>query len=251
MIWPGSYTNGFAPRDGQPLYPSLWNGCVGAWAPCLGPTGLTLRDWGGFRRNGTLTNGPTWSTQQGKRSILFDGTDDYIACGNLNITGTKTISAWVYPTSTARGGIFGTRGGGNGAVFLINGPSAGSLRYYHTGLGDGNVAAGVPQNTWSHVAVAYADGTARFFVNGREVGSASGYSTETASTVSWIGAEDGSSIFGGGIGSVMLHNRVLTVAELKLASSRIGIEYELAPRRRLSSAVQFNRRRRLLVGAGS
>ena len=50
--------------------------------------------------NGTLTNGPTFSSANGG-SIVFDGTNDYIDCGNstnLQIT-TGTISAWVKATS--------------------------------------------------------------------------------------------------------------------------------------------------------
>lgn len=69
MILPGRYANGFAPRDGQPLYPELWKGCVGAWNPGLGVTGLTLRDQSGFGRHGTLTNGPTWGVS-GKDQVI-------------------------------------------------------------------------------------------------------------------------------------------------------------------------------------
>jgi len=56
MILPGTYQNGFAPRDGEPLFPELWDGCVGAWNPGLGPSGLTLRDWSPYKNHGTLTN---------------------------------------------------------------------------------------------------------------------------------------------------------------------------------------------------
>jgi hypothetical protein len=46
--------------------------------------------------NGTLTNGPTFNNANGG-SIVFDGTNDYVDCGNpsnLQIT-VGTISAWV------------------------------------------------------------------------------------------------------------------------------------------------------------
>ena len=75
MILPASYSNGFAPRDGQPLYPELWRGCVGAWCPSLGPTGLTLRDWSGFGNHGTLTNmdpGTDWVLSGGRYALDFD-----------------------------------------------------------------------------------------------------------------------------------------------------------------------------------
>lgn len=47
--------------------------------------------------NGTLTNGPTFSTDGGG-SILFDGVDDYVDCGssNLNIGDSVTVDTWLY-----------------------------------------------------------------------------------------------------------------------------------------------------------
>jgi hypothetical protein len=52
---------------------------------------------------------------------------------------------------------------------------------------------------------------------------------------------------------MMLHSRQLSPQEIRLLASRRGIAYELAPRRRSSAQVvaSFNRRRRLLIGAGS
>jgi hypothetical protein len=54
--------------------------------------------------NGTLVNGPTYNSANGG-SIVFDGVDDYINCGNslnLQIT-TGTLSAWVKATSSVNG----------------------------------------------------------------------------------------------------------------------------------------------------
>jgi hypothetical protein len=62
--------------------------------------GTILRDLSGGN-NGTLTNGPTYSSTNGG-SIVLDGTNDYINCGNgssLQITGSITVETWVYFTS--------------------------------------------------------------------------------------------------------------------------------------------------------
>ena len=63
-------------------------------------TGTSWRDISGNVNNGTLTNGPTFNSSNGG-SIVFDGTNDYVTCGNLTVLQTTvgTISAWVYPTS--------------------------------------------------------------------------------------------------------------------------------------------------------
>jgi hypothetical protein len=52
-------------------------------------------DISGNTNNGTLTNGPTFDSTS--RSIVFDGTDDYVNCGNgssLNILRTVTMELW-------------------------------------------------------------------------------------------------------------------------------------------------------------
>lgn len=49
--------------------------------------------------NGTLTNGPTFDTGSGG-SIIFDGVDDYINCGNLGTIGnSQTVEVWFRSTS--------------------------------------------------------------------------------------------------------------------------------------------------------
>jgi len=49
--------------------------------------------------NGTLTNGPTYSTE-GRGSIEFDGTDDYVDATSFVIPSNITICAWVKPDAT-------------------------------------------------------------------------------------------------------------------------------------------------------
>lgn len=59
--------------------------------------------------NGTLTNGPTFDSGNGG-SIVFDGVDDYVNCGNISsvILGNNqfTTSYWFRMTGNARGDLF-------------------------------------------------------------------------------------------------------------------------------------------------
>jgi len=51
-----SYQNGFAPRDGEPIYPGSRKGLVFNWHGPLGVTGTTAFDTSGYDNDGTLTN---------------------------------------------------------------------------------------------------------------------------------------------------------------------------------------------------
>ena len=67
-------------------------------------SGTTWTDMSGNGNTGTLTNGPTFNSANGG-SIVFDGVDDYINCGNsssVQIT-VGSIAAWV-KTSSPGGG---------------------------------------------------------------------------------------------------------------------------------------------------
>lgn len=61
-------------------------------------SGTTWRDLSGLNNNGTLTNGPTFNSNN-NGSMVFDGVDDYVNCGNIGdyTTRTYTLSAWFYP----------------------------------------------------------------------------------------------------------------------------------------------------------
>lgn len=78
--------------------PELWNGVVGAWAPCLGPTGSRLHDVSRYGNWGTLTNmdaATDWVVDGGQYALDFDGTDDHIPTRVVpGITGSVTFSAW-------------------------------------------------------------------------------------------------------------------------------------------------------------
>lgn len=66
-------------------------------------SGATWTDMSGNGNNGTLTNGPTFSSAN-NGSIVFDGVDDFVNCGaTTQITGliNLTVSAWVYPITSS------------------------------------------------------------------------------------------------------------------------------------------------------
>ena len=69
-------------------------------------TGTTWFDRSGNGYNGTLVNGPTFSSANGG-SIFFDSIDDYVSYGTLlNIGNTFTLNFYIKPTTRTRQTIF-------------------------------------------------------------------------------------------------------------------------------------------------
>ena len=264
MLLPGSYANGFAPRDGRPLYPSLWKSCVGAWNPGLGVTGLTtLRDQSGYQNTGTLTNGPTWAASGGKYSLDLDG-NEYADCGNdSSLTFGSGVSCscslWMWQRTA--------QAGWRGFVYHDNaGKSQGhiglqaSTRYLAAGTGDGStwrtqVTTWVPSTqVWYHVAwtLNRETNTLKIYANSDEVGSfAHSFVPSAPSLPLRIGSGliNGTENFDGRIDSVLRYRRVLSPQEIRTLATRRGIAYEMAPRRRAQEQDTANRRRRFLLGA--
>jgi hypothetical protein len=131
-------------------------------------TGTTWFDKSGNANNGTLINGPTFNTGS-LGSIVFDGVDDYVDCGNplsLQITGSLTLGIWMKAsTSSAIGSlinksieIFGNSNqkvyelgflNGNMYFQLGNGTTVASLFYSSTP---------VVNNAWHYIICTW-DGT--------------------------------------------------------------------------------------------
>lgn len=282
MILPGSYANGFAPRDGQPLYPELWRGCVGAWSPCLGPTGLTLRDCSGYHNHGTLENmaaASCWTPSNGRWALEFDGTNDRVTTGSASeslydfsdATSRFTIAMWAMDrSSTARSSIVmakGTAASAAGGYYVDLGQDFSATDatqgfvslYFGSGRWTG-VNFPVAANVLQHIAIVVdmtLTGTDRceVYVNGiRSTGIKFSQNPLTAlaanSNPITIGNATTNNLpFNGLLHEISIYQRALTRGEISILAIKPRISYELAPRRRSSSAVQFNRRRRLLVGA--
>ena len=276
MILPASYSNGFGPRDGMPLYPELWRGCVGAWAPCLGPTGLTLRDWSGFGNHGTLTNmvaGDDWVRSRGQYALDLDGSNDHISVpsSGLRFTGPQSVSLWVnwrsitvanrphvFTMAEATGNFttqlsaginnFGApvEGGSNFTVNAYSVFSGGSWGRAYTAA-----TFGSRLNEWINFVFGHDGTTWKIYVNGVPdcvVVQALGPQAMATTDPLILGASAGTRYTDGLIDDVMMFNRMVTQNEAKTLASRPGIAYELAPRRRSRVSVLASLRYNIFTG---
>lgn len=263
----GSYYNGFAPRDAQPRFPQLWRGCIGAWAPCLGPSGVTLREWSGLRRNGTLTAmdpGTGWVTQSGRHALDFNGADDYVNLPYRTVSLPFSVTAWALSTSSTA----------NQCVFSIGNSAINDQLFYLGFRGDltgdpivaqmrGNVAAsttfaqsatGYTVNRLHHLAAVFRSTTYRqVYLDG-----VPGTADTTSHTLesfnrSAIGClyRTAAAVFlSGQVMCVEVYDRELSESEIRLSASRPGIAYEIESPRRYSGQATAAARARLLTLLG-
>ena len=82
--------------------PITTNGLVlnldAGFIPSYPKNGTTWYDTSSVGNNGTLVNGPTYSSDDGG-TIVFDGSNDRVDCGTFSVS-YLTVSTWVYRTSS-------------------------------------------------------------------------------------------------------------------------------------------------------
>jgi len=117
-------------------------------------SGTAWTDLSGNNRDGTLTNGPTYSGTNGG-SIVFDGTNDFVQC-----TGSLTVTAATFVTWIRRNGNQGTYDG----ILFSRGTNTTGMNFfssnqlgYHWNDSSStyNWASGltIPDATWCMIAV--------------------------------------------------------------------------------------------------
>jgi hypothetical protein len=257
MILPASYANGFAPRDGRPLYPELWRGCVFAAAPCLGPSGLTLRDWSGFGNHGTLTNmdaAGDWVASQGRYALDFDASNDYAATNCPRPNQSFGVSIWYQARAFDNRALFGDNAAFDPNEWFVRINATNSINLGYGGSSN-SFSTTTTVNTWTHFAAWFEAGVSiTVWHAGLNLGTAANAGTPPSGRTIAIGSRRQGTLqtWDGLLDDVSVINKKPTDNEIRIRAMRRGIAYEMAPRRRASVQVAgFNRRRRLLIGAGS
>ena len=202
-------------------------------------SGTVWTDLSGRGNNGTLTNGPTYSSAN-FGSIVFDGVDDGVQLPGTNFSlNQMTISSWNFSSNYNQNGFMFEKTT-NGTVntqysLFFNGDNT---IYYRTkavsteDLTVNTTTAGVVNNQWNNVVATF-DGTIkRIYVNGvlRATSTTlSGTVTQNTTGAAFIGIYGNFAgyPFNGRISNTTIYNRALTASEItqnyNALKSRYGI----------------------------
>jgi len=205
---------------------SATSGLVGYWKLDESSGATTAADSSGSGNNGTLVNmtpASDWVTGHIGGGLDFDGSNDYVNCGNnssLRITSNITVAAWVK-----------TRDCGNGQYnpYVTKGDHSYGLQHRQTNrleffiYHSGNwypvqyAVTSSFNNVWHHVAGTYNGSRVKLYVDGvlRATNNHTGSIASSTYNVE-LGrcAEDTSRLYNGVLDSVRIYNRALSAAEI-------------------------------------
>jgi hypothetical protein len=189
-------------------------------SPSYSGSGTTWTDLSGNNNNGTLTNGPTYSSSNGG-SIFFDGWNDYVNFPYtlLSGTGNFSVSVWLKSSaSTVGGNVFGNYPAGNLEIFYGTRYIGMWLNNFSTYLGTAPWNTTLPEFTTNFtqiVALRKNTNETEFYING--VLAKTGLSSSTIGSVNdfrMATNTSGSETFIGDISQVSVYNRALSAAEI-------------------------------------
>jgi len=197
--------------------------CVDAGSPrSYSGSGTTWADVSSIGNNGTLTNGPIFTSNGASSYFTFDGVNDYWVSPTSTAfdTQTLTMDSWVYPFTTSQNGFLFEKGAVNTQYshFL----NSDNTFYFRTiGLSSNDLtfatASYVTANAWNNIVSTFNGSTKSIYVNGTVVATQSISGTlATGQTNQYIGAFGaGVNYFlNGRIGCTKVYNIGLTAAQV-------------------------------------
>jgi len=186
-------------------------GLVGYWKFDEGG-GTTAGDSSGSGNNGTLINGPTWTSGKVGGGLSFDKSNDYVDVATINSTQSDiTLSGWF---KTTTGGTLVALGdtsypgvGITGGVVCANNNEGGLSTCGTRNMSDDN---------WHHFAVIIGSSGINIFTDGLRDGPSGSSFSSSGNNFGKIGVGTGYhwSFFGGLIDEVRIYNRALSDAEI-------------------------------------
>ncbi len=194
-------------------------------------------DDSGNGNTGTLTNMTTstcWLDGRVGRAVDFDGTNDYVDCGDdssLEITDEVTVEAWVKPDTSSGSHVIACKG--SYTYYLSTNSGNAEFKVGKADRSGWNVTAtgttSLDSDRYYHIAGTYKDGVGKVYVNGTAEDTDTGSNEDIGSYTSdlSIGADSSSSsaYFDGVIDQVNVYARELSSTEVNQRFTDHGGEY--------------------------
>jgi len=209
-------------------------------------SGTTWTDLSGNNNTGTLTNGPTFNSDNGG-SIVFDGTNDFCQFGNLTTLNDMTVQMTVKVLSNSgnyRGfiGAVGASGNDYNSGFNIDMQADATLNFskcsFEGGIltisgGFNFMTSNVPFGTWANICFSISSTYIQFYLNGNpQLGT--NRLNNTTSTIGMNSLVVGcrpfskpSTSINSNISNVQIYNRALTATEIQQNYNAIKSRFNL------------------------
>ena len=187
-------------------------------------SGTSWFDLSGNANTGTLTNGPTFSGDNGG-SIVFDGTNDYVNNSTLTISGNQSFSwsAWIRPTATGTPVFFGNNSTGLGMVSYWDSANN-KVRVGTWGIDRLTSGTTILPSTWGYTFWTWDGTTLTSYTNGIADGTATGFSFNISNIYTTIGNSVNSQYFNGRISQTFIYNSATEVLQnYNATKTRFGL----------------------------
>jgi len=197
-------------------------------------SGTTWTDLSGNNNTGTLTNGPTFSAGN-MGTIVFDGVDDYVNCGNnssINLTSYITLSTWTKKAYGSSASVAIDKGRDNyGAWSLLFDVVANKVEFHCRISGTNssvvsNTSYG--NNIWTNITAVFTGTNLLIYINGKldNTTTISGTIGTNAIDFSIGKANDGFN-WSGQVANVLMYNTALSTTDVlqnyNAVKSRFGL----------------------------
>ena len=180
-------------------------------------TGTTWTDLSSSSNNGTLTNGVTYSSDNGG-VLVFDGTDDYVVTSSdmFNANANFTFSMWFNSDSFAVQRTFIADVDNSQSLFLRYNNGI-QLVNSNTAILGSFSSSTLSTNTWYNITLTKSSTTYTLYINGSSVSSLTGISHSFTHSPTTIGANNNNAAppdyknpFDGKIGQVLVYSSALS-----------------------------------------
>jgi len=166
----------------------------------------TWSDLSGNNITGTLTNGPTFNSDNLGAIVFNVATRNKVAFSGVALTTTHTVNLWIYAVASDNFGCLYTQGASIGVFYR----STDKISFFYTAAHDS--AFTVTKNQWTNITVTCNAGAVLYYKN--TVLDTTRYTGGVTYTPDSMGDDPSNETFGGRIAMLQVYNRALSQQEI-------------------------------------